>query len=137
MKTQQMIKGVSTVFILFCALSLVSVSVMAFWDPQSVMDLVAVSLTNTDAFSSIRGVYGGAGMAMVILLIYLMRRDRQTALFFLSLLWGLYAISRGITIFAEGPLGDFGRQWIVIETCLCVIAIVLFVLTNKLSDERR
>lgn len=132
-----MIKGVSTAFILVCAFSLVSVSVMAFLNPQSVMDLVAVSLTNTDAFSSIRGVYGGAGMAMVILLIYLMRRNQQTALFFLSLLWGMYALSRGITIFVEGPLGDFGSQWIVIETCLFVIAVVLFMLTNKLVDERR
>jgi hypothetical protein len=101
------------------------------------MDLVAVSLNNTDAFSSIRGVYGGAGMAMVILLLYLMRRDRQTALFFLSLLWGMYALSRGITIFVEGPLGDFGSKWIVIEACLFVIAVVLYVLTNKLVDERR
>lgn len=132
-----MIKGVSTAFILVCAFSLVSVSAMAFWDPQSVMDLVAVSLNNTDAFSSIRGVYGGGGMAMVILLIYLLRRNQQIALFFLSLLWGLYVLSRTITIFVEGPLGDFGSKWIVIEMCLFVIAVVLFMLTNKFVDERR
>ena len=49
----------------------------------------------------------------------------------------MYALSRGITIFVEGPLGDFGSKWIVIEACLCVIAVVLFVIYNKFVDERR
>ncbi len=132
-----MIKGASSIFIVLCAFSLVSVSIMAFLNPQSVMDLVAVSLTNTDAFSSIRGVYGGAGMAMVILLIYLLRRDQQTALFFLSCLWGLYAFSRLVTSMIEGPLGDFGRTWIVIESVFCIIAVSLLFLTKRFAHERR
>lgn len=126
-----MIKAATTVFILFCALCLVSVSIMAFMSPQSVMDLVSVSLGNTDAFSSIRGVYGGAGMAMVILLIYLLWHDHSLALFFLSLLWGLYAISRAITVAIEGPLGDFGSNWMVIEAVLCMIAVTLFIVNKK------
>lgn len=136
MKTQRMIKGVSSAFIFVCALSLLSVSLMAFVNPQSVMDLVSVSLSNTDAFSSIRGVYGGAGMAMVILLVYLSRKDQQTALVFLSCLWGLYASSRLITIFVEGPLGNFGSTWIVIEALFCIIAVTLLTLTKRYVHER-
>lgn len=36
-------------FILVSALALLSVSVMAFLNPQAVMDLVEVNLTSTDA----------------------------------------------------------------------------------------
>lgn len=94
------------------------------------MNLVAVKLNNTDAFSSIRGVYGGAALAMVIFLVSAMKHQQKTALFFLTLLWGLYAISRAITILVEGPLGDFGTQWIITETILFTIAVLLYVNTR-------
>lgn len=135
MNKQRMLTWVTGGFISLCALSLLSVSLMAFFNPQSVMDLVSVSLSNTDAYSSIRGVYGGAGMAMVLLLVYLMRNNSRIALLFLTLLWGLYALSRLITIFAEGPLGSFGSQWIVTETVLFAIALVLLILHQKSPRE--
>lgn len=135
MNKQRVLKWTTSGFIGLCALSLLSVSLMAFGNPQSVMDLVSVSLNNTDAFSSIRGVYGGAGMAMVLLLLYLLRYNHHIALLFLTLLWGLYALSRLITIFAEGPLGDFGSQWIMTETVLCLIALVLFMLNKKAATK--
>lgn len=126
MQTQQIIHRIAQGFILISALALLSVSVMAFADPQSVMDLVHVQLTNTDAFSSIRGVYGGVGLTIVISLLYLMVQDVNKGLVFLSLLWGFYALSRAITIFAEGALGDFGRQWIVTESILFGLALLLW-----------
>ena len=58
MKQKKSVLIASRVFILLSALSLLSVSLMAFANPQSVMDLVQVQLSNNDAFSSIRGVYG-------------------------------------------------------------------------------
>ncbi|WP_460671405.1 DUF4345 domain-containing protein [Larkinella ripae] len=126
MQTQKNQYRIAQGFILFSALALLSVSVMAFADPQSVMDLVHVQLTNTDAFSSIRGVYGGVGFTIFISLLYLMVKDVSKGLAFLSLLWGSYALSRAITIFVEGALGDFGRQWIVTESVLFGIALVLW-----------
>ena len=131
MKKEKMIRIASVGFIAFSAFSLLSVSLMAFFDPQSVMDLVGVKLENTDAFSSIRGVYGGVGMALVISLIYLIRHNVKQALGFLALLWGFYALSRGITIFAEGPLGAFGTQWIITEAVLLSLAVVLLLLNRK------
>jgi len=113
-------------FIILSALSLASVSFMAFLNPQSVMDLVQVQLTNTDAYSSIRGVYGGVGLTLVVSLIYLLRTDAQKALALLSLLWGSYAASRIITIFAEGSLGAFGTRWLVMESLFFGIALFLF-----------
>lgn len=125
MKTSQILKRAAQGFILVSALALLSVSVMAFSNPQSVMDLVHVKLTNTDAYSSIRGVYGGVGLTIFITLLYLMVKDVTKGLAFLSLLWGFYALSRALTIFLEGALGAFGRQWIVTETVLFVLAISL------------
>lgn len=113
-----------------------SVSIMAFDDPQSVMDLVHVTLPNNDAFSSIRGVYGGAGFAIVISLLFSFRKHTENALAFLMLLWGFYALSRVITIFKEGPLGDFGNLWIKTESVLFIISCLLF-FWNKRSAENR
>ncbi|GAB3743586.1 hypothetical protein GCM10028816_54000 [Spirosoma lituiforme] len=131
MQQQRIVKRASQGFILLSALSLLSVSLMAFSNPQSVMDLVQVQLTNTDAFSSIRGVYGGVGLTLFIALLYLLVRDIRKGLVFLSLLWGFYALSRTITLFVEGPLGAFGRQWLVIETLFFCIALGLLSVTKK------
>ncbi|MFC5412895.1 DUF4345 domain-containing protein [Larkinella bovis] len=131
MQSQNILKRAAQGFILLSALALLSVSIMAFSNPQSVMDLVHVQLTNTDAFSSIRGVYGGVGLTIFISLLYLMVRDVTKGLAFLSLLWGFYALSRAITIFAEGALGAFGRQWLVTESVLFVLAVGLWWATTR------
>jgi len=135
MKTNKIIPMLSKGFILLSALSLLSVSIMAFSDPQSVMDLVEVKLGNTDAYSSIRGIYGGAGLAIVISLVYLMWKEYQKGLSFLALLWGLYALCRLITIGKEGALGDFGTQWLYIESIFFCISLLLFVLSKKIATK--
>jgi hypothetical protein len=131
MKKQSTVMVAAKGFILLSALSLLSVSLMAFASPQAVMDLVQVKLENTDAFSSIRGVYGGVGMTLVISLLYLMLKDARKGLAFLMLLWGFYALSRILTIFSEGALGDFGTQWLIIESVFFVMATGLFMGTRK------
>jgi hypothetical protein len=131
MKTKKWITIFTKGFILFSSLSLLSVSIMAFINPQSVMDLVQTTLPNTDAYSSIRGVYGGVGLTIVLSLVYLMQKNAGYALGFLTLLWGFYAVSRIITIFAEGTLGAFGTQWLIIETVLFMLAAVLVVVNRK------
>ena len=131
MKTQKLINFSSRGFIGLSALSLLSVSIMAFFNPQSVMDLVQVELGNTDAFSSIRGVYGGVGLTIVVSLIYLMLKDIKKGLIFLTMLWGFYALSRTITIFSEGALGDFGTQWLYTELFFFIIAASLLIFGRK------
>ncbi|MBL7852438.1 MAG: DUF4345 domain-containing protein [Cyclobacteriaceae bacterium] len=128
MKNQSILKVTSFFFVGLSAFCFLMVSAMAFINPQSVMDLVQVQLSNTDAASSIRGIYGGAGLSIVIMLIYLSRKDIREALGFLVLLWGFYALSRGITQMAEGPLGPFGKQWILIEALFCGIAGLLLMM---------
>ncbi len=131
MKTQKIQTLAAKGFILVSALSLLSVSIMAFTDPQSVMDLVGIKLTNTDAFSSIRGVYGGVGLTLFISLVYLMLKDPKKGLAFLCMLWGFYALSRTITIFSEGALGGFGTQWLVTESVFFVLAAILLAIYKK------
>ena len=131
MKTTKTIQLAAQGVILLSACSFLSVSLMAFANPQSVMDLVQVQLTNTDAFSSIRGVYGGVGLALSISLLYLMLKDVPKGLALLSLLWGFYALSRIITLFTEGPLGAFGTQWLTIEASLFLATVTLLLLNRK------
>ena len=134
MKKEKLIRVATIAFIVFSAFCLLMVSLMAFLNPQSVMDLVSVKLTNTDAYGSIRGIYGGVGMTLVISLLYLIRSHAKEALLFLTLLWSLYAFSRLITILVEGPLVEFGNQWIITETVLSCIAIVLLKYNIKLKS---
>jgi hypothetical protein len=128
---QNMVKFSSKGLILFSGLSIVMVSAMAINDPQAVMDLVSVKLTNTDAYSSIRGVYGGVGLTLFATLLYLAIMDYKKGLVFTSLLWGSYAASRLLTIGMEGSLGAFGNQWLVIESVLCTLSILLLVATMR------
>lgn len=135
MRTNRLLSIGSWLLIGISVLGILSVSSMAFGDPQAVMDLVQVKLDNTDAYSSIRGVYGGVGITILGVLLYLAFTDRKAALGFIALFWGMYAVSRWMTIFMEGPLGAFGSQWLVIECTLSVVALVL--LGWRLRWERR
>ncbi len=131
MKTTKIVHLAAAGLILLSAVSLLSVSLMAFASPQAVMDLVGVQLTNNDAFSSIRGVYGGVGLALGVSLLYLMVKDPDKGLAFLCLLWGFYAASRVMTIFVEGSLGDFGKQWLMTESILFGLAAGLLLARRK------
>jgi len=131
MKSNRIINISSIVLILFSALSLLYVSAMAIVSPQAVMDLVQVTLPNNDAYSSIRGVYGGVGLTIVISLVYLAFKDATKGLVFLTMLWGFYALSRLLTMSAEGALGDFGKQWLTIESTLCLLSITLLALRRR------
>ena len=82
-------------------LGILSVSLMAFHSPQSVMDLVQVTLPNTDSMSSIRGVFGGAGLTISIILIRLAIKkptarcaNHQSALGLLRMLSLAYPLGR-------------------------------------------
>lgn len=125
MRTNRLLSICSWLLIGTSVMGILSVSFMAFGDPQAVMDLVQVKLDNTDAYSSIRGVYGGVGIALMGVLLYLAFTDRKAALGFIALFWGMYAISRLMTISMEGPLGAFGSQWLVIESTLSLAALVV------------
>lgn len=135
MKTKKFITRSSQIYIGFSIFSLGYVAILSLFNPQATMDLVSTPLPNTDAISSIRGIYGGVGLVITIQLIYLLRRDIRKALLFLSLFWGAYAVSRLITILADGSLGSFGSQWLIIESLFCSLAIVLLVLNSKTAVE--
>jgi hypothetical protein len=137
MKQHKLLRISSATLIGFSAFSILMVSLMAFQNPQAVMDLVHVKLTNNDAFSSIRGVYGGVGLTIFISLVYLAFRDHTRGLAFASILWGSYALSRLMTISLEGPLGAFGQQWLMIESILCIAAVTLLIIRVKLQEAKR
>lgn len=136
MQTKKTSLFISKGFIVLSALSFLSVSLMAFVNPQSVMDLVAVKLSNTDAVSSIRGVYGGVGLTLFIVLLYTMLKNVREGLGLLMLLWGFYAASRLITIANEGSLGAFGQKWLTIETVFFVVSVILFLIESRKSERQ-
>jgi hypothetical protein len=131
MTTKVVLNLVSRGFILFSALSLAYVAVLAMFNPQSVMDLVGVKLPNTDSISSIRGIYGGVGITIVLLLCYLAFFEMPKGLVFLTIFWGSYAISRLITGCVDGPLGNFGTTWLYIESFFCFVGIVLLIVNRR------
>ncbi|MBB6238984.1 putative membrane protein [Pedobacter sp. AK013] len=131
MNTQKIIKIGSQIYIGLSIFSIAYVSVLSVYSPQATMDLVATRLSNTDAISSIRGIYGGVGLVICFSLVYLLLNDVKKALIFLSLFWLAYSISRLITILVDGPLGEFGLQWLVIESTLGILALVLLLLYRR------
>ncbi len=132
MNNVKFIRIASAIIIGLTAAAVLMVSVQALVSPQSVMDLVGVKLTNTDALSSIRGVYGGIGLLIFIQLVYLLFKNQKQGLIVVALFGGLYAISRTITIFAEGSLGAFGTQWLMTEALLCVLSLLLLLVRKKI-----
>ena len=135
MNAQRILHISSKIYIGFSAFSLGYVAILSLISPQSTMNLVATPLTNTDAISSIRGIYGGVGLVITIQLIYLLVTDYYKGLVFLSLFWASYAISRFITMYIDGPLGEFASFWMVNETVFGVIGIGLLVLTKKIKQD--
>lgn len=131
MNRNKIVNLFSRLYLFVSAASFLMVGLMAFNNPQAVMDLVHVQLTNNDAFSSIRGVYGGVGLTISVMLIRWGIRDVKQGIVFLCLLWGLYAVSRLVTIMAEGPLGAFGTQWLVIESVFFIWGISLLLLRRN------
>jgi len=136
MYTQKVIAVSSKVFLGFSIFSIGYVSILSMLNPVATMELVNTTLQNTDAISSIRGIYGGVGLAITCSLIYFMLKDVQKGLSFLTMFWGAYAISRVITHLVDGPLGDFGSQWLVIESILFVLALVLLGLNARFSISK-
>ncbi len=112
-------------------LSITMVAFMAFGNPKSVMALVHVQIDNTDAYSSVRGVYGGVGLTIAIAMVYGMLKNLKLTMGFTALLWGMYAISRILTAMIDGPLGAFGTQWVYTESFLCIVCLILWINTKK------
>lgn len=125
------------IYLGFSMLALLSVSIMALFDPQSVMDRVGVKLGNTDAMSSIRGVYGGVGITICLSILYLLIKNPEKGAGFLSIFWGAYAFSRLITLISDGPLGDFGNQWLMIETVMAFIGLGLWLALNSSKRKQK
>ncbi len=134
MKKIQTFTAASKTFIWISAGSILTVSLMAFFSPQAVMDLVQVKLENNDAFSSIRGVFGGVGLTLFCTLVYLVMKDVQKGLSLLALLWGFYALSRLVTWISEGPLGSFGTTWLMIESVFFITALVLAIASSRREE---
>ena len=116
------IKIIGNLLISISLYSLGYVSFMAWWSPNAIMALVGEQLNNADAISSIRGVYGAAGLFLIIIMSYVWSKSLLNALRFLSLFWSLYAIARLVTLLYDGPLGNFATLWLSIEMTFAIFS---------------
>ncbi|MBD1428923.1 DUF4345 domain-containing protein [Sphingobacterium litopenaei] len=131
-KESKILNYLGHVTVALSLLSLAYVALMAWVNPYQVMLLVGEKLSNTDSMSSIRGVYGGVGLFLVGVLAWFWKNNLKTSLQLLGLFWSLYALSRIVTWMVEGPLGDFGKQWLMIELFLGMLSLLLSaVITQK------
>lgn len=137
MNTSKFLEFATWTIVAISALGTLSMSLTALLAPAGLMALVHTPLDNTDAFSSIRGVFGGVGITLAAAMVWIFRRDRTAAMGFLAMFWGNYALCRTLTIVMDGPLGDFGNQWIGIEATLAVLSAVVYVLRRKAMRPRR
>lgn len=137
MKSSKILDLTSKSYVVFSLLSLIYVSLLGILDPHQVMRMVQIELTNNDAISSIRGVYGGVGLTISLFLIYLLTKNNQLALAFLVMFWGSYALSRVLTIVLDGSLGDFGSNWLIIESFLFFVGATILTCKKiiKRTDE--
>ncbi len=55
-------------------------------------------------------------------------KNPERGTLFFTMFWLLYALSRIITIWANGPLGEFGNNWLKIELSFGLFALVLYLL---------
>lgn len=131
MKKEITIRMSTILYVGTSILGLASVSILSLIDPQSTMDLVNVKLDNTDAISSIRGIYGGVGISIISGLSYLLMTKIILAIRFLTMFWFSYASSRLITMVVDGPLGDFGNQWISIESAFGILGLILLIIDKR------
>lgn len=131
MKKEITIRMSNVLYVGTSILGLASVSILSLIDPQSTMDLVNVKLDNTDAISSIRGIYGGVGISIISGLSYLLMTKIILAIRFLTMFWFSYASSRLITMIVDGPLGDFGNQWISIESAFGILGLILLIIDKR------
>jgi len=53
------------------------------------------------------------------------------AIRFLTMFWFSYASSRLITMVVDGPLGDFGNQWISIESAFGILGLILLIIDKR------
>jgi hypothetical protein len=113
-------------------LGLLMVSLMSIHNPQATMDLVQVKLDNNDAISSIRGIYGGVGLSILVSLVYgYFKLGLRVLLAFFTMFWGFYALSRLLTLTINGPLASFGQQWLITESFLCIVGVALLWVNTK------
>lgn len=131
MKKEITIRMSNVLYVGTSIFGLASVSILSLIDPQSTMDLVNVKLDNTDAISSIRGIYGGVGISIISGLSYLLMTKIILAIRFLTMFWFSYASSRLITMVVDGPLGDFGNQWISIESAFGILGLILLIIDKR------
>jgi len=118
------------------SLSLLYIAVLAWVDPKAVMAFVGVELHNNDALSSIRGVYGGVGIFLVVVSVIISVKNLQNGLLFFTTFWWMYAISRILTLWIDGPLGEFGGTWLKIELTFGLLALVLYLLQGYLLKKK-
>lgn len=136
MKNHRSLELATWGLVIVSALGVLSVSLSALFDPKGVMALVHTPLDNTDAYSSVRGVFGGVGITLAAIMVWVFRRDRTATVGFIALFWGNYALCRALTIAVDGPLGDFGNRWIGIESALAVCALVVYALRRRANMFR-
>ncbi|UKN02265.1 DUF4345 domain-containing protein [Paracrocinitomix mangrovi] len=137
MKNLKRTELLAKIYVWFSVVSIGYVSILSMISPQATMDLVNVDLGNTDAMSSIRGVFGGVGITICVSAIVMLKNNIKRSVQFFTLLWGAYAISRILTIIIDGQLGEFGNTWLMIESFLCIVSIVISYRLSKLNVELR
>lgn len=124
---------ISKVFLILTGLAFLNIATQAIANPQSIMDLVAVQLGNVSARNSIRAYYGGVNLAFAGFLLYGAFKMKKEALILVFLYCGGFVVGRLYSILTEGKPSSFILNWLVIESVLTIISLLLL---SKITKQR-
>jgi hypothetical protein len=110
------------IYLILLGLATLNVAFQAIFDPQAIMDNVAVELGNVTARNSIRALYGGVNLFFGLFWLYAAFRQQREGLLLAWLYTGGFVAGRLLSLVFDGMPGAFAMQWLVVETVFAVLA---------------
>jgi len=124
-------KRITQVFLGLMGLAFCKVGIETLINPQAVLDVVGIKLTNPSAYSSMRAVYGGMHLSFGLFCIYGIWKDLTTPLKVLFLYTAGFVVGRLSGIVMEGRPNEFVSTWLITEIVSGIVSVTLLYFLNS------
>ncbi len=99
---------------------------MTILKPDYVANAVGYALTRPGAYAELKACYGGLMIALGLIMIYLMRENRSTALIFIALIYVGFGSGRLIGILFNNAHDKTTLTYFTIEIASILISYLLY-----------
>lgn len=135
MKLLRLINLFTLLLISGSALAILRTSITIFIHPQNVLEHIGVNISSIDHSRPLTALFSATGFTIAGILSYLFIQDRRKGLTFLTLLFGIYALYRFLTILFHGSIDDLGR-WLFVDSALFLISVMLLLVQPANQKSR-